>query len=288
MPYAPGIDGDAVAEVHAHMRLMTYPFITPISRQAVAGIGELHGSGTFVALRGRPYILTNEHVVRLGVGFRLAHFVGGGRFVSPIDFPFIAAPAPIDAAIARVLPEALVGGNRSVLPTSSIDERFRAVDGEVMFVNGFPVALEAFDAGTLEAHATPLTVDLIDLPNRHDLDPAKHVAVRYPVGGHQLGGGAGLLPDPAGLSGSALWDTKYVASGANEWVPADAKVAGLIFGYLPNPSCLLATKIEVVREFLLDALRHEAAYYRYLETLDHPAGALSDWLWAEAETSDIE
>ena len=288
MPYAPSIDGDCIEEAHAYMRLTTYPFITPISRQAIAGIGELHGTGTFVELRGRPYILTNEHVVRLGEGFQLSHFVGGGRFVSSIDFPFLAAPFPIDAAIARVNPEVLVGGDRQVLPASSLDTTFFAVDGEIMFVNGYPVALEAFDADTLRAHATPLSIDLIDLPPRHDLDPAKHIAVRYPVAGHQPGGQAGFLPEPVGLSGSALWDTKYVAAGTNEWVPGNAKVAGLIFGYNSDPSCLLATKIEVVRDFLLDALRHEAAYYRYLETLDHPTGALSDWLWAERQISEIE
>jgi len=287
MPYTPGIDADCIDEVHAHMQLTTYPFITPISRQAIAGIGELHGTGTFVELRGRPYILTNEHVVRLGVGFQLSHFVGGGRFVSNINFPFCAAPSPIDAAIARVNPEVLVGGDRQVLPASSLDTTFSPVDGEIMFVQGYPVNLEAFDADTLRAHATPLTIDLIDLPIRHEIDPAKHIAVRYPIVGYQPGGQAAFLPDPVGLSGSALWDTKYVAAGANEWVPGNAKVAGLIFGYISNPSCLLATKIEVVREFLLDALRHEAAYYRYLETFDHPGGALSDWLWAEQEIAAI-
>jgi hypothetical protein len=236
MPYAAGIDGACLDECHAHMRLTTYPFITPICKQAIARIGELLGTGTFVELRGRPYILTCEHVVRQGVGFRLSHFIGGGRFTSSIDFPFMAAPSPIDAAIARVNPEVSVGGDREVLPASSLDRTFSPVEGELMFVNGYSCALEAFDADTLRAHATPLTVDLIDLPLGDDLDPAKHIAVRYPVAACQPGGQTGFLPEPFGLSGSALWDTKYVAAGTDDWIPGNAKVVGLIFGYRSDPS----------------------------------------------------
>ena len=68
----------------------------------------------------------------------------------------------------------------------------------------------------------------------------------------------------------------------------DARIAALIFGHRAEDNILLAVKISRVREFLVDALRHEAAYYRSLERNTPPWDALSDWLWAEKLISDIE
>jgi hypothetical protein len=130
------------------------------------------------------------------------------------------------------------------------------------------------------------------------VDPLKHVAIRYALYAFGANGEPVQLPHPEGLSGSVLWDTKYVATGENDWGPVDARTAALIFGYYEDHAnlfgqgaanrTLLAVKIEYVREFLLDALRHEAAYYRSLERGTAPEDALSDWLWAEQQITGID
>jgi hypothetical protein len=75
-----------------------------------------------------------------------------------------------------------------------------------------------------------------------------------------------FLPEPPGFSGSLVWDTGYVRKRGQDWSPADATVTGLVFGWpLSDQSdSLIATRIEVVRAFLIQALRHEAAYFRWL------------------------
>ena len=54
-----------------------------------------------------------------------------------------------------------------------------------------------------------------------------------------------MLPSPDGLSGSFLWDTKYVACGGQNWDPTLAKVAGVIIGY--EDARLIAVKVELAR-----------------------------------------
>jgi hypothetical protein len=73
-----------------------------------------------------------------------------------------------------------------------------------------------------------------------------------------------------------------------EWAPANARIAALIFGHHAPSQSLLAVKIEYVREFLLDVIRHEAAYYRSRERQTQPWDMLSDWLWAEQTITGIE
>lgn len=283
MPFADGIDGDDVAEACEYMRHTIEPYITPVCRGIDDDRGENHGSATLVALRGRPYLLTNDHVPRLGIGHRLSHFVGQQDLAAAITFPFVGSPAPVDAAIARVRPETFANGDRQVVPAEMIDEMFSPAPGEIMFVHGYPADFGQFwqMVGTLRAKSFPFATDLIPLPDRPGLNPEMHVALSYPVNVHRTDGSVAFTPNPEGLSGSALWDTKYVAAGANEWVPAGARIAGLIFGFVGNPRCLLAVKIEHVRRFLVDALRHEAAYFRSVEERTVPRDALSDWLWAE-------
>ncbi|CAN5458931.1 hypothetical protein BH11PLA2_BH11PLA2_29120 [soil metagenome] len=290
MPFGNGIDSDCVAEACEYMRLTTAHYITPVCRGIDDDHGENYGSATFVTLRGRPYLLTNEHVPRMGLGHRLAHFVGEQQLAAVITFPFVCEPAPLDAAIARILPESLANGDRQVVPTEMIDTAFSPFAGEIMFVHGYPGDFGQFwqMVGTLRARSFPFATDLIPLPDLPGLDPEMHVAVSYPVNVHRTDGSVAFTPNPGGLSGSALWDTKYVAAGVNEWVPAGARIAAIIFGYVDNPRCLLAVKIEHVRRFILETLRHEAAYFRSIEKHSIPRDALSDWLWAEQLISGIE
>lgn len=67
-------------------------------------------------------------------------------------------------------------------------------------------------------------------------------------------GPAEELPNPQGMSGSLLWDTKFVASMSTgrKWNPELAMVCGLIWGAYRSPEAIVATKIEHLRSALLD------------------------------------
>ena len=89
-------------------------------------------------------------------------------------------------------------------------------------------------------------------------DPTCHVLVEYPSEAPRPGTiETSPLINPKGMSGSLLWDTKFVASGAdcNEWSADMSRVCGLLWdahpsehGDVDEPKVLSAIKIEHVVE----------------------------------------
>jgi hypothetical protein len=64
------------------------------------------------------------------------------------------------------------------------------------------------------------------------------------------------LPLPPGLSGSRLWNTRFVEAKMAKipWTPELALVTGVIWGWPSGLGCLIATRAEYLRSFLLEAL----------------------------------
>jgi hypothetical protein len=113
-------------------------------------------------------------------------------------------------------------------------------------------------------------VDYIELPMKPMLsqemqstfshsrfDANLHIAVHYPREGKSAADNSSvLLPMPNGMSGSAIWDTKYVAAleAGWKWSPAQAEICGIVWFFIgtPGPGVVLASKIEHVRASLPD------------------------------------
>jgi len=66
---------DVVRHVHKEMADHVRPNLASISRTEDNVSGKAHGSGGYVDIKGTPYLLTCEHVVREGYekGGRIAH-----------------------------------------------------------------------------------------------------------------------------------------------------------------------------------------------------------------------
>jgi hypothetical protein len=62
-----------------------------------------------------------------------------------------------------------------------------------------------------------------------------------------------------------------------------AEVTGIIWGWDSKDPCLLAIRAEFVREFLLNALRNEAAYFHWLSRGQPENDDWHDWFWATKE-----
>jgi hypothetical protein len=289
MTFAVQIDEPTLMRVGQAMMHHTIDFITPVSRAIEYTYGEVEGSGTFVELRGTPYILTNEHVARARLVHPLAHFLGDGVRAARIVHPFQCITFPTDAAIARLEPSVLALGTKRPVLSARIDQVFQPADGEIMFMHGFPGAQSHFSAiyqGLLTT-TFPYAVDVASLPAAYD--PDLFFALSYPPYGNvkRFDGSAANLPNPEGLSGTVVWDTKFVATGAG-WTPDRARIAGVVFGWNQPHHCLVATKIEIVRHFLLNALRREAAYLHWHLVRGEPLwDDLSDWAWAEETVTGI-
>jgi hypothetical protein len=250
--------------------------------------GEVVGSGAFLELRGQPYLLTNEHVARWRTQFRLAHFLNEGALAAAVVHPFRCVTEPEDVAVARIDADLLAHSTKRGVPATRIDQAFSAAEGEIVFIHGYPGVQSRFSAlnqGVL-ARTCPYSTDLNTLPQ--GFDPNMHFAITYPTQGVQdFSGREAVLPNPSGMSGSLVWDTKYVSMDGRGWDPTRAKVCGLIWAWDINNHRLIGTKIDFVRAVLLEHLRLEAAYFRSLRREEYPGDYLSDWLWAEQAITDI-
>jgi hypothetical protein len=206
-----------------------------------------------------------------------------------LDGPFMGMPLPLDLAIARV-------SAPHSLPPAALDERFSPVANELLFVLGYPGSTarrtevirtnkrrpfdDAFPVEAMPYVCREATVS--DAPA--DFDPRFHVAIEYPANAQrELGGSYREPPRPDGLSGSLLWDTKRVRAAqlGQPWNPGMATVCGIVHHDYDKSMFLSATRVEYARECLLNLLRHERAYLRWLDRGQPDRDALSDWVWSE-------
>jgi len=155
---------------------------------------------------------------------------------------------------------------------------------------GFPgerSRMSAF-AGGLLTRAVPYLTQQAPLPTNYDSQMS--FALHYPYDKPLIksDGKSGTLPDPPGLSGSAVWATGVIATtGGKKWIPSQAKIVGLVHSWDQGSHTLVATKIEFVREFLVHALRKEFAYFSWLQRGQPLGDDWTDWLKAENFIQDL-
>ena len=128
------------------------------------------------------------------------------------------------------------------------------------------------------------------VPNLPAYDANFHVALHYPASAiRQPGEEENELPNPRGMSGSLLWDTRFVADTRNgrDWRPDHARVCGLIWAAHTTPEVVIATRIEHLRPALLSFLQHEAAYYSWVNRGRPVWQEMVDWAWAEEAITDL-
>jgi hypothetical protein len=247
-------------------------FVTPISMSEQHGSGVAWGSGTYFQAPELIGLLTAAHVISdVPDGGRLAHLPKpDGEYNGALGDPWVA-PWPIDAGALPVYPDDRFQPARSrVVPSTSIAPFFRAVDGELLFWIGFPgYDLERDDPvmpehlrssmfGQLYTPWKPMLSQAIPSPEveHKAFNPTHHVAVHYPSSGKRaLDNSVVPLPNAKGMSGSALWDTKYVAtlSQGRPWSPELAEICGVVWGVIDTPKAVFCTKIEGVRAALAGA-----------------------------------
>lgn len=131
------------------------------------------------------------------------------------------------------------------------------VPGELLALSGFAGERVAFHFENLVSEATCSIAREVPLPSDDRFDQRYHFGVEYrPDLAIQVIGAKGL-PVPPGLSGSIVWDCRFVAAKmADEpWTPALAQVTGVVWGWPSDLGCLVATRAEYVRSFLLSVER---------------------------------
>ena len=259
MPFDPIVNEQVLMSVGSQMAAHTVPFLTPIIAALEHTIRRVIGSGTFIELRGATYIVTNEHVASFRQQYRLAHFVDNNQHAIAIVHPFQCITKPTDAAIARIDDDIIANSTKSPVPSHRLSQSFSPATGEIVFLHGYPGISSHFSPSfeTLIAKTCPYATDVAELPEA--FDPDLHFAINYPAPSQSsvrnFNGNPVDLPDPHGLSGTLLWDTKYVSNKGANWTPDLATVVGVIYCWDAPNQVLIGTKIEIVRVFLLKAIR---------------------------------
>ncbi len=249
----------AMPKVVADMTEYLKQYRTPIFRDCGDhGVG--HGSGSYLRIGDRTFVLTNEHVaVARESGERLVYqfadsddlrAVAGDhlKFGEPLDLALL----PVDAAAWK----STAGGSRAI-ECNQIAWAHSPYPTELMTFVGFPGDDVGFFFNTVTSKAQCLTGREVKLPPDDERFSLRfHFGIDYkPNLSTDVIGNKGLSRPP-GLSGSAVWNTCFVEAKARgiPWTPELAKVTGVIWGWPSNVGCLVATRAEYLRSFLLAAL----------------------------------
>jgi len=238
--------GDVVEKMKEHVKTFT----TPISKALTHNEGEHLGSASFINVAGSIYIVTNEHVANETNYASRAHQYHGATDVVRLLNPVYAKPYPIDFAVSKIHEKSWTAcsHNANGIPESRFAKKHDPVTGELLFFMGYSGERSKFLFGTLFAPGTPYLTQEIEFPSGLDIGDNKfHFALPYltekawAVDGNTRG-----LPDPHGMSGSIVWNTKFIETTqkGQAWNPELAVVTGIIWGWPSSVGCLIATRVE--------------------------------------------
>lgn len=234
------------------------------------------GSGTYIKGKNNNFILTNEHVVKnIPANGTCAHLpIDSGQYAANFAHSR-ALGKPHDVAILVMenesLPQDLRLPANRLLDPFYFDDRFQPVKEEFLFLVGYPgyelirkgnfsvEHLKVADSKHLTLLGKPLLTQEAS-PPRHSndfvgFDPEYHAVISYPKSGINKFGSSVPHPCPKGMSGSIIWDTKFIACVDKQipWHPSMARACALLWGgsTADDNFTLIATKIEHVNMFLM-------------------------------------
>ncbi|MBX3534571.1 MAG: hypothetical protein KF826_09485 [Xanthobacteraceae bacterium] len=245
-----------VKKVTEAMQNYTKKFVTPVSQVIEHDYGKLFGTGNYIELHGQHYLLTNEHVARGLERASLAHQFFDHDGVFRATNPFRVLPLPLDVAVSAIDQKIWTHEphGSAAISEKKLSIAHTAVAGEILFFKGYSGEQSQFLFGSLFSKATSYSAQEVALPiDDDDFNSRFHFALDYrpdratPIDGNTS------LPIPKGFSGSLVWNTRFVETfgkGPN-WTPECAEVTGLVWGWPSSAACLVATRIEYVRSFLL-------------------------------------
>jgi hypothetical protein len=189
---------------------------------------------------------------------KLIYQFAGQEDLRPFIGNHVTFGAPLDLALMPVDQKAWQeASNQSrAIQLDQIAWAHVPVPGEVFSFVGFAGDGVDFHFGALTSTATCSTAREVGLPKDDQrISPRFHFGLDYnPNLATDVIGKKGL-PRPPGLSGSTVWNTCLVEAkmAGRQWTPDLAKVTGVVWGWPSNVGCLVATRSEYLRSFLLDA-----------------------------------
>ncbi|MYM83350.1 hypothetical protein GTP44_15480 [Duganella sp. FT50W] len=222
--------------------------------------GDHEGTGNFVTIDNRIYIVTCEHVARSQSSGMLGWTPFGSNAGLSIPESFQSDPYPVDIAATRLSSNSwtLVPHRAQCATTEMFANTHSPVEGEFLYVFGFPGSEATAGFGqhlirgigviTHEGPYDPVLLKESPVPKE-----GIHLCLPYlPEVAEVVAGDNGVLPLGDGLSGSFLWNTRYkeVTDAGGAWSPTDAQITGLVWGHSQKAGMLIASRVEDFRQFL--------------------------------------
>lgn len=238
--------------------------------------GKLRGSGTFISMGGETFTLTAGHVIT----GRPAHYGFGRRHddedARAVLGPFYTLPDPLDLGLVYLGADAGLPEGQSTLSCRAVAQHSPDPDAEGLFLHGYPGAQSRTIWPRMMTRSMSLPLETyVDECNDGQYDEENHYAVSYPQVARDEAGNEFHLPDPRGLSGSAVWRSPIGSPNA------DPEVVGVVHTWIPVDDCLIVTRVEKVRQFMLDIARRRRAYFGWIDAGRPELSALDHWLAAE-------
>jgi hypothetical protein len=143
----------------------------------------------------------------------------------------------------------------AAVPPDRIALAHTPVENELMFFRGYAGENSKLFFKTLLSTATSYLTREAPLPQKWG-DSRFHFALHYPPEKATALDPGFNLPIPKGFSGSLVWNTRYVECVTRDipWSPGQAQVTGIVWGWPSSTSCVLCTRVEHLRSFLVLAL----------------------------------
>lgn len=249
----------AVPAVVAGIRSFLRAYRTPVFKDH-GDHGEGWGSGSYIRLGERFFVLTNEHIASVRYQSQpLTHQLLHDDDLYRVVGNHVDHAWPLDLALLPVSAEAWAAkphGSRAI----DIDQIALAHDpvpGELLTFTGFSGEATDFHFNTLHTEGTCYTAREVGLPEDPRFDRQFHFGIDYRPDLAIRADGSRGLPLPPGLSGSTVWNTRFVAAkmARTTWSPEMAQVSGVLWGWPSSIGSLVATRSEYLRSFLLGAGR---------------------------------
>lgn len=261
---------EEVPKVVRAMHEYVATFLVPVSKY-LGEYGELWGSGTYLKLAERTFILTNEHVARVRSTTQLLHQLCDQDDLHHIRGDHLCFGWPLDIALLPVTKSIweAPGHRAKAITADMISIAHEPAPTELLTFAGFSGDRSQFRFNTLITPGTSSTAREVPLPTDNRFNARFHFAIDYKpdlatnvVGSHSL-------PCPPGMSGSAVWNTGFVESrmAGESWTPEWARITGIVWAWLSSSGCIVATRSEYVRSFLLSVSCAGANSLRQGDTL---------------------
>jgi hypothetical protein len=222
--------------------------------------GDHHGTGWFVEKHGVVHICTCEHVANFQDKGKIGYAPFGGDCGINVGRQFFVEAHPVDFAIADASRTwILISHKGKCIPLESFDKKHQPVEGEYLYLQGFPGADSQAIWGQHNVKGLGAYLHEVEPPSElfSEHPPFKagyHICMAWnPANATSLTEAAIDLSAPGGLSGSVLWNTRYqeVSGQGRNWSVNDMRVTGIVWGASSKAGVITATPIEHILQFIV-------------------------------------